>query len=148
MALKEAMTPSGPSAVRGLRRRSVVGGLALAWGHAAWGSTRTRVLRALVESWPPYLEPGADGSVRGLDAELLAAICRQAGFELSWIRGSPQWRKRRFRELLFVAQASLNQGVYGAKAFFFANLYLLLGAIISICCWVPSCPSASGVALT
>ena len=94
------MTSSGPSAVRGLRRRSVVGGLAFGWGPAVWGSARPRVLRALVESWPPYLEPGADGSVRGLDAELLAAICRQAGFELSWVRGSPQWRKRRFRELL------------------------------------------------
>jgi ABC-type amino acid transport substrate-binding protein len=58
------------------------------------------VLRALVESWPPYLLPGADGAVGGLDAELLQAICTQAGFELSWIRGSAQWRKRRFRELL------------------------------------------------
>ena len=58
-----------------------------------------RVLRALVESWPPYLIPGADGTMRGLDAELLQAICRQAGYELAWIRGPAQWRKRRFREL-------------------------------------------------
>ncbi|WP_431287187.1 substrate-binding periplasmic protein [Roseateles chitinivorans] len=82
-----------------------MGGLALAWGTASWGSAawaggRPRVLRALVESWPPYLEPGADGSVRGLDAELLQAICKQAGYELRWIRGTPQWRKRRYRELL------------------------------------------------
>jgi ABC-type amino acid transport substrate-binding protein len=53
-----------------------------------------------VESWPPYLEPGADGIVRGLDAALLQAICTQAGYQLNWIRGTPQWRKRRFRELL------------------------------------------------
>lgn len=53
-----------------------------------------------MESWPPYLEPGADGVVRGLDAELLQAICAQAGYELRWVRGPAQWRKRRFRELL------------------------------------------------
>lgn len=100
MALKEAMNPSGPSADRGPRRRTVVGGLALAWGPSVWGEPRPRVLRALVESWPPYLLPGADGAVGGLDAELLQAICTQSGFELSWIRGSAQWRKRRFRELL------------------------------------------------
>jgi len=74
--------------------------MALACGTLSWGSARPRVLRALVESWPPYLVPSPDGSMRGLDAELLQAICTKAGFELSWIRGTPQWRKRRFRELL------------------------------------------------
>ncbi|MDH0864703.1 transporter substrate-binding domain-containing protein [Mitsuaria sp. GD03876] len=67
--------------------------------RAASGASRARVIRALVESWPPYLIPGADGAMRGLDAELLQAICKQAGYELNWIRGPMQWRKRRFREL-------------------------------------------------
>ncbi|WP_431262977.1 substrate-binding periplasmic protein [Roseateles chitinivorans] len=54
----------------------------------------------LAESWPPYLVPGADGSMRGLDAELLQVIAAQARYELRWISGSAQWRKRRYRELL------------------------------------------------
>lgn len=108
----EGAPVSVPIATRGLTRRcllgagtflgatsALIGSVAAAAAPTAAPSPRNRVLRALIESWPPYLIPGADGSMRGLDAELLQAICRQAGYELAWIRGSPQWRKRRFREL-------------------------------------------------
>lgn len=106
-----------PTAAPGLTRRGLLAAGALLGATSAMPGTvaaaekplaapaalaapaRKRVLRVLVESWPPYLIPGADGTMRGLDAELLQAICRQAGYELAWIRGPAQWRKRRFREL-------------------------------------------------
>lgn len=116
MTLPEAMKLRRLAADGGVTRRTCVttgAAAALAWATAGWGATGTTgaantarargakggQIRALVESWPPYLLPGTDRAMRGLDADLLQAICKQAGYELVWIRGPVQWRKRRFREL-------------------------------------------------
>lgn len=91
--------------VGGVTRRGLLGLVAGGWTAAqaqapvpAQGPRR--VIRALVESWPPYLEISDDGHMHGLDADLLQAICKQAGFQLSWVQGPSQWRRRRYRELL------------------------------------------------
>jgi ABC-type amino acid transport substrate-binding protein len=81
------------------RRTVVVGLVSIGCASVKAGNPR-RVLRALVESWPPYLYSGDHGRVQGLDAELLEAICREAGFEVHWVRAPMAWRKRRYKELL------------------------------------------------
>ena len=81
-------------------RRLAVFGLAAAGVGVSRAAATRRVIRALVESWPPYLYPGEGTAVRGLDAELLAAICQRAGYEVSWIRAPIERRKRRYQELL------------------------------------------------
>ncbi|WP_067062757.1 substrate-binding periplasmic protein [Roseateles chitosanitabidus] len=109
-----SLAPSsrGPDSARPSRaRRALIGaaalglaGLGVMSASGARGATHAapaaRVIRALIESWPPYLYRDADGTVRGLDAALLEAIARQAGYTVTWIEAPPQWRKRRYRELL------------------------------------------------
>jgi polar amino acid transport system substrate-binding protein len=106
-AFKEARRSVGSFVARHrvtcrITRRLALGmlGAAATGAGALQAADRPRVIRALVESWAPYLIPGADGTMRGLDADLLQAICKQAGFHLNWVRGPQQWRRRRFRELL------------------------------------------------
>ncbi|MDY0745807.1 transporter substrate-binding domain-containing protein [Paucibacter sp. R3-3] len=77
-----------------------LGALGAMGTRSAFAATEPRVLRALVESWPPYVYPGKGNEVRGLDAELLQAICQQAGFKLVWVRTPQARRRRRFQELL------------------------------------------------
>lgn len=88
------------ASVRLRRRQALLGLLALGYRGTEAAPRPARVIRALAESWPPYLRIDARGAMHGLDAELLQAICRQAGYELQWVQASPEWRKRRFAELL------------------------------------------------
>lgn len=81
------------------RRQGLLGLVAFGWGRGIAASPRP-VIRALVESWHPYLIDGPDGTMHGLDAELLQAICDQAGFDLVWVRAGPEWRRRRYLEFL------------------------------------------------
>lgn len=105
----EPAIASAAAPIAALSRRALLGAVALGWSaaHAAPPARETRdsraparVIRALAEAWPPYLYRDPDGTMRGMDAELLEAIARQAGYELRWIQAPPQWRKRRYRELL------------------------------------------------
>ncbi|MDY0746534.1 transporter substrate-binding domain-containing protein [Paucibacter sp. R3-3] len=91
--------PTPPDTVDAARRLAVLGLAAAGIGAARAAGTR-RVVRALVESWPPYLYPGEGQAVRGLDAELLVAICQRAGYEVSWVRAPIERRKRRYEQLL------------------------------------------------
>lgn len=104
---RSAPPEATPSAT--LTRRALLGAVALGWSGVRAATPQPpqppkqapqRVIRALAESWPPYLYRDADGVMRGLDAELLEAIARQAGYEVRWIEAPPQWRRRRYRELL------------------------------------------------
>ncbi len=103
IAFKEAPLASDGSSLHGrpITRRLALRtlGIMAAGIGTVRAAQRPRVIRALVESWAPYLVPGADGTMRGLDADLLQAICKQAGFQLNWVRGPQQWRRRRLREL-------------------------------------------------
>lgn len=105
----EPAIASAAAPIAALSRRALLGAVALGWSaaHAAPPARETRdsraparVIRALAEAWPPYLYRDPDGTMRGMDTELLEAIARQAGYELRWIQAPPQWRKRRYRELL------------------------------------------------
>ena len=89
----------GSTFVNWTRRSGLLGLMALGWARSSAAGPGP-VLRALIESWPPYLEADDNGTLRGLDAELFQAICKQAGFELRWIRASEEWRKRRYLEFL------------------------------------------------
>ena len=95
----QSMTPPQPSTAN-LERRGLVFGLGAMGLPDAIASSERRVLRALRETWAPYLYPGDGDKVRGLDAELLEAICQQAGFQLVWVRAPDARRRRRYQELL------------------------------------------------
>jgi len=72
----------------------------LGLGARAAAAEPRRVLRALVEDWPPYLEADGKGRMRGLDAELLEAIGAEAGYAVEWVREPAELRKRRYLEFM------------------------------------------------
>jgi len=97
---REPAISAKPSPVDSARRLAVLGLAAVGIGGGARAAGADRVIRALAESWPPYVQPVESGAVRGLDAELLQAICERAGYRVSWVRASMERRKRRFLQLL------------------------------------------------
>ncbi len=91
------LTDSGPAGTT--RRRSLFALAALAFQPVRAASPHG-VIRVLLDDWPPYINPRKGPPIRGLDAELLQAICTQANYEVAWINAPVSWRKRRYMELL------------------------------------------------
>lgn len=65
----------------------------LLWAPLLAGATCTRALRVPFEDWPPYSFIDAQGHHVGLETELLAAVARDAGCRVSYVRGVPRNRR-------------------------------------------------------